>query len=323
MDMQTHLMCNVCGTSDCQIMATLTSDIDQECYQACRCRTCGLVFAYPMPQLSDEELQQLYGDDYTENQRSVSLADTHTTEILRTATHRQMEIVERYIPKGKALNVGAMNEAIAILPERGWDLKVVEVSGYAAETARRLWGLDVTVSRIEDFDAPPSSYDFIKLGHVLEHLFDPRKVIEKLATLLRPGGIILIDTDNASGLKTQVEVTSRRLLGEATAGTLVKKLTGKNLHKRYGRLTPPEHVYSFTEKSLIKLLTTSGYEVLETFKPAWGDPTWFPMANMQEFSRLERGFFLIDQVGTRLGAGEVVVVLAQKSGGFMQTDENP
>lgn len=303
--------CNVCRTTHCHVLAVLKSEIDEQEYEAVKCATCGLIFTFPMPNLSLEKLQALYDDEYTETQRSIA-ANDHTNQMLRAATHRQMDIVEHYVTKGKALNIGAMGEAVTVLKERGWELSVVEVSAYAAETARKLWGLDVIVSRVEDFKNPPNTYDFIKLGHVIEHLTDPRMVIEKLASMLRAGGVILIDTDNSAGLKSQTEFMVRRLLGERLSTQLVKKLTGKNLNKRYGRLTPPEHVYSFTEKSLSRLLQSAGFDILKVYKPAWGDPTWFPMANRQDFSLTERAFFLLDQLGARLGFGDVIVVLARK-----------
>jgi len=222
-----------------------------------------------------------------------------------------MDIVERYVKKGTALNVGAMGSSIKVLEERGWKLHLVEVSAFAAETARRLWGFNVTVSRIEDFDCPPDTFDFIKLGHVIEHLRDPYLVLEKLRGMLRSGGVILIDTDNAYGLKTQIEVGVRKLVGEKVAVNLVKKLMKKNLSKRYGRLTPPEHLYVFSERSLCKLLGSTGYDVVQVFTPAWGDHTWFPLVN-QKFGLIERGFIAVDQIGARFGLGEVLAVLARK-----------
>ena len=127
-----------------------------------RCTACGLVFAFPLPELSLGALQDIYDEHYTEEQRQ-PLADSRGKEALRVATNRQMDIVERYVQKGRALNVGAMGGAIKVLEERGWELCVVEASEYAADTARRLWGLDVTVSRIEDYSCPPDTFDFIKL----------------------------------------------------------------------------------------------------------------------------------------------------------------
>jgi SAM-dependent methyltransferase len=292
-------------------MARLRSEVDGNEYSAVKCLRCGLVFSYPIIAWSIDDLQRVYGKGYTEGQRDIG-TDERTARALRDATNRQMDIVEKYVPTGYALNVGAMSRAIQVVEERGWRLRVVEVSSYAAETARELWGLDVEVSRIEDFECPPNTFDFVKLGHVIEHLVDPKLAMRRLNTLLRPGGVVLIDTDNAHGLRTQLEVTVRRLLGENLSARIVAKLTKRNLRKRYGRLTPPEHLYSFSEKSLTKLLVDTGFDVLRVFKPAWGDPTWFPLADEHQFGVVERLFSKLDQIGAKSGFGDVIAVLARK-----------
>lgn len=309
MQTQSQPICNVCQTNNTRMMALLQSEIDNREYHAVKCNLCGLVFAFPIPELSFDALQDVYGADYTEGQREIS---QEIPQALLNATNRQMDIVEKYTRKGIALNVGAMNGAIKVLEERGWQLRIVEVSRYAAETARKQWGFDVTISKIEEFDCESETFDFIKLGHVIEHLADPKVALQKLATTLKPGGIILIDTDNAYGLKTQIEITVRRLLGENLTASLVKKLTKKNLRKRYGRLTPPEHLYNFSEKGLIKLLEDLNFEILEVFKPAWGDPTWFPLIDQSGFSTTEKVSIKLDQFGARFGFGDVVAVLARK-----------
>lgn len=307
-----RLVCNACEGGDTQAVATLRSEIDGKEYEAVRCRSCGLVFASPIPDLSFEGLQDVYGAGYTEGQRE-SDADPHSLALLREATHRQMEIVERHVSKGVALNVGAMNGGALALVDRGWRLRVVEVSRHAAETARARWGFDVTVSRIEDYECPPGTFDFIKLGHVIEHLADPARAVRRLAAMLRPGGVILVDTDNAGGLRTQIEVTVRKLLGERLSASAVRALTGKNLRKRYGRLIPPVHLYTFTETSLTRLLAGAGFEVLRVGSPAWGDPTWFPLAHLKDFSRVERVFIRIDQLGSKFGRGDLLSVLARRA----------
>ena len=309
--MQTRPMCNICRTSDTRIMALLRSEIDGKEYSAAKCSRCGLVFAFPLPELSLDSLQSVYGEDYTEGQRKLSTSE-QAIGVLRDATNRQMDVVEKYSRKGVALNVGAMSSAVRVLEERGWKLHIVEASCYAAETAHSLWGVDVTVSRIEDFECPPDTFDFIKLGYVIEHLADPRLAIRKLATMLKVDGVILVDTDNARGLKTQIEVTIRRLLGENLSANLVRKLTKKNLTKRYGRLIPPEHLYSFSAKNLTRLLEDAGFDIVEVRKPAWGDPTWFPLTDRTSFGIVERLFIKLDQIGAKFGFGEVIVVLAKK-----------
>jgi SAM-dependent methyltransferase len=303
--------CNVCRTDDVLMKAVLQSDVDGNDYKALVCQRCGLVFAFPLPSTAFADLQAIYGADYTEGQRDISMSAA-ALQALDEATHRQMALVERYIRPGLALNVGAMNPSIRILRDRGWGLHVVEVSDYAARIARDQWGLHVSVSKIEDYDCAPETYDFIKLGHVIEHLSDPRSAIKKLAGMLKPNGIMLIDTDNARGIRMQIEVQTRQLLGERFSVAVVRRLTGKNLSKRYGRLTPPEHLYNFSQKSLTTLLQACDLEIVRVFKPGWGDATWFPLIGQQKASLAEQAFLHLDQLGARLGMGDVIVTIARR-----------
>jgi len=294
------ISCNACQGSECQVRAKLKSEVDGRGYSAIQCENCGLIFAHPLPPSSFELLQDIYDEEYTKGQRVV-IIDPKEDEALQLSVHRQMDIVEKYVKKGCVLNVGTMSKSNIVFQERGWKPDFVEVSEYAAKTARELWGLDVTLSRIEDYSCPPDTYDLIKLGHVIEHLFDPRTVVEKLERMLKPGGILLIETDNAQGTMTQLEIGIRRILGDQRAARIVQRVMKKNLLKRYGRLTPPEHVYLFSATNL-----------LEVFKPAWGDLTWFPLPNRDRFGPVERGFILMDQIGAKFGAGDVIVALARK-----------
>ena len=142
------MRCPVCQGYRIQIAARL-QDSQSEEYRALVCRTCGLLFAHPIPDVSFHSLQAIYGAEYTAEMHV--LEDSRLNSAIRAATDRQMDIVERYVRPGLALNVGAMNGVIKLLEQRGWRLQIVEVSAHAAEIARELWGLNVTVSRIEDY----------------------------------------------------------------------------------------------------------------------------------------------------------------------------
>jgi polysaccharide biosynthesis protein PslH len=311
------VVCTLCGSRDVRILAILRSEVDSKEYRAVRCTRCELLFAHPLPDPSLDSIQELYGGEYTQEQRQPD-RDPTALEVLRAATNRQMEIVERYVERGTALNVGAMSGATKILEERGWKLRHVDVSRHAAETARALWGFDVAVSRIEDFPAESGTFDFVKLGHVIEHLVDPRGAMENVARILKPGGVVLVDTDNAGGLRTWIEITIRRVLGEKAAAAFVRRFTGKDLGARYGRLIPPVHLHLFSESNLRRLLETAGFEVLEVRKPAWGDPTWFPLVGLRRLSLAERAFIKLDQIGAVFGRGDLLSVLARRVTGTMK-----
>jgi SAM-dependent methyltransferase len=305
------LTCLICRSTDVRVVARLQPEHGTETYEAAVCRSCGVVFSSPMPDLTFEVLQGFYGSEYIDDQSAMG-GTTSSLATLRQATGRQMELVERHVARGVALNVGATSEAIKVIAERGWMLRLVEASAYSAEKARRNWGFDVTTARIEDFECPPGSLDFIKLGHVIEHLPDPGSVLRRLATMLRPGGVILVDTDNAQGLRTRIETGVRQVLGEDLSAALVRRLTGKNLRKRYGTLGPPVHLYAFTRASLTTLMKDSGFEILQVMEPALGDPTWFPLTEGMRLSTAERAVMQLSRIGAWFGMGDVVVALARK-----------
>jgi SAM-dependent methyltransferase len=306
------IRCPVCASTTTRVLANLISELDGNEYKAVRCRKCRLLFCFPIPWLDLDNLQNIYGEDYTDSLREAEV-DPLSLDILRTATQRQMEIVEHYVKPGLALNVGAMSGASKALEDRGWTLRVVEVSEHAAQSARARWGLDVTCSRIEDFPTPTTLFDFVKLGHVIEHLADPRIALQSIARITKPGGVVLIDTDNADGLRTLVEGAIRRWVGERRAVQLVHALTGKNLQRLYGRLIPPVHVNIFSECSLKLLLESTGFEVLEVRKPGWGDPTWFPLVSPRRLSLAEQILIKVDQLGALMNRGELISVLARRT----------
>ncbi len=296
--------CNVCRDSRCTEITAFKSDLDGNFYHVIKCKRCGLLFVSPLPDLNPENVKKIYSDEYADKVYPIS-----ETTMVEDALRRQMDIVEPYGRIGDILNVGAMSGECRILTERGWKLHTVDASAYAAERARKRWGFEVTVSRIEDFSPPPESYDFIKLGHVIEHLGDPSATLEHLHPMLRDGGLILIDTDNAAGLETRAEATITGLMRMKPVRRLAEGLAGKKYNLRYGRLTPPVHLYTFTMRSLTSLVKQKGFEVVKTFNAAWGDPTWFPLPSK---SILERAFVQIDRIGVKFGYGNVIAVLARK-----------
>jgi SAM-dependent methyltransferase len=97
----------------------------------------------------------------------------------------------------RALDVGCaagffMVEAAAA----GWDVAGCDVSDFVSAHARDVFHLDVTTAAYLDTAFAPASFDLITMFGVLEHLPAPRRVAEHTYELLRPGGVIAIETWN-------------------------------------------------------------------------------------------------------------------------------
>lgn len=98
---------------------------------------------------------------------------------------------------GALLDLGCSSGAfLETLKGRGWDLYGVEMSENAARSAEARSGAKVFIGDIMDAPFPKESFDAITSFDVLEHVYEPRKVMERVFQLLKPGGIFYIYIPN-------------------------------------------------------------------------------------------------------------------------------
>lgn len=87
----------------------------------------------------------------------------------------------------------------------------VELFEGAASHAREVLS-EVIVGNVEtmQFDWQPASFDALILSEVLEHLIDPWGTLGRLARFVRPGGLVLASSPNASHWRVIRELTLGR-----------------------------------------------------------------------------------------------------------------
>ncbi len=71
------------------------------------------------------------------------------------------------------------------------NLMGIDLSGPSVAAAKAK-GLDVVHGAVEQLLAANETYDIVVLSHVLEHVAEPRHLMETLVPMLRPGGEILV-----------------------------------------------------------------------------------------------------------------------------------
>jgi len=102
-----------------------------------------------------------------------------------------------YVPGGRALDVGCGNGYyLSYLKHHGWEVKGVDFSATAADVARHQFGIDVFAGELQDAPFELESFDFINMSHIIEHVADPLRMLRHTASLLKPGGILYIETPN-------------------------------------------------------------------------------------------------------------------------------
>jgi SAM-dependent methyltransferase len=175
--------CSVCGQNRIQehLRAPDRFHGRKQSYQLIRCPACSLVWLDNPPLPS--EMGQHYGADYDR-----FIGDGGETSPERWRGRR--EILVKYKPSGALLDLGCSSGSfLASLRGQSWELHGVEISPAAAEKARARSGAQVFVGDILEAPFEPESFDVITSFDVLEHLYRPRDVMEKVSTWLKPDGI--------------------------------------------------------------------------------------------------------------------------------------
>jgi SAM-dependent methyltransferase len=144
----------------------------------------------------------------------------------------------RLIPqRGRLLDVGCACGYLLLAAQRlGFVAQGLEPSVWAAEYARREFGLSVWQGLLQDAPFDPASFDVIVLADTIEHLEDPRTAVGVLRRWLAPGGYLLL-------LTPDIGSAVARLLGVHWWGLL------------------DDHYFYFNRGTLRQLLESEGFWV--------------------------------------------------------------
>ena len=181
--------CPLCGADEPRPL------FEKEGFTFVQCGACD--FIYVNPQLREDAVRDFYEDEDHSTLIEQLVASSNDYRKERFGKER-LDIVESFAKRspGRLLDVGCTTgfflEAAA---ERGWDAHGMELNPYAAQVALAK-GLQVRQEMIEEADYEPESFDAVTIFDVVEHVRKPVEMLEKIASLLRPGGVVLLYTPN-------------------------------------------------------------------------------------------------------------------------------
>jgi len=115
----------------------------------------------------------------------------------------RLEAIAQHKQSGALLDLGCSSGAfLELMRGESWKLYGIEMSAEVARTAEAKTGAEVFVGSILDAPFPPASFDVITCFDVLEHLYEPRRVMARVSEWLKPGGIFYVlvpNIDSAEG----------------------------------------------------------------------------------------------------------------------------
>lgn len=166
----------------------------KEQYTLLRCEACSLVWLSKPPKPAEMHLH--YTDAYD---KLISAAGQNSPERWRDRN----AALAPYKQFGALLDLGCSSGAfLQTLGGKSWDLFGVEMSEKSAKQAQAKSGAHVFVGDILNAQFRAESFDVITCFDVFEHLYEPRRVISRIAEWLKPGGIFYVlvpNVDSAEG----------------------------------------------------------------------------------------------------------------------------
>lgn len=175
--------------------------------------------------------------------------DPRSVSRFRQVTQRRLRDLHRLLgslpARPRLLDIGCSSGALlSVATEVGFSVTGVEIASNAVETAR-LAGFEVFCGYLHEANFPHSMFDVITCFELVEHLDDPIGLLTECRRIMKPDGIVTINTPNADSW---------------TARFMRERWDGFSLISMGG------HISFFSPRSLSRLAEQCGFRIerLET-----------------------------------------------------------
>jgi SAM-dependent methyltransferase len=167
--------------------------------------------------------------------------ERHRAQKLRTAMVRLNRAAAWLtVERPRLLDIGcSVGCTVEAADARGWKGVGVDVSEDAVSYCRSR-GLDCQVVGPVELPFADQSFDVVVNWHVIEHVADVKQTLEEWRRVLKPGGVLFLETP------------------DATCGKV------RRLKEKYRKFWAPEHTYTFTPDNLGRFLSLAGFQLLPT-----------------------------------------------------------
>lgn len=203
-----------------------------------KCKQCSFKFIHPSP--SNSELDYIYSSqEYSQWENPDNKNKLHSSRYLNFDYYSK--IIQKFKKKGRILDCGcATGLLLDIMKERGFDCYGAEISDTPFLISEKKHPGKIFKSKIDELSIPDEYFDIITMFDLIEHVENPRSVLEKANSLLSNNGLLFIITPNMSSL-------SAILMGKRHNDCIM------------------EHLSLFNKKNMSRLLNEAGFEVMKTF----------------------------------------------------------
>lgn len=254
-----HVACTLCGRDTASQYCTVGK------FKVVRCANCGLF--YTNPRMPSPLASEIYSESYfASHDPSVIGYDDYSLHAkgLKEVFSEHLNVIERFVcPPACIIDIGcAFGYFLEIALSRGWSVRGVEVSAFAAAKAMEHTGARVHVGALKSAALEASTFDAATMWDMLEHSFDPKEELSETNRVLKPGGYLFLSVPDA--------------------GSLLARLMGPHW---FGFKSAAEHNYFFSRRTLGRLLEESGFEIVMMRRGVWPCSMRFLVTKLEPYNR--------------------------------------
>ena len=265
-----------------------------------RCRKCGLF--YISPRINDYAFRDFVHEDRdTRNETLVAAAEiafpdasVEVNDVRRRTFQQRLQRILVWRRSGSLLDVGCERGFFLEAARRHFEVYGVETNSNTAEQARRV-GADVFNGTLREANYPDAAFDVVTAFHVIEHVDSPRVQLQEMFRILKPGGLLVVETPNIDNMWFRVFRSRWRQF----------------IH---------DHYFFFDPRTMALLLKSVGFTPLEVstigkqanlhFLCARMGRYWRSFLPLAEWVRRRR----INEVYFNVSPGDILIAFARKPG---------
>lgn len=295
--------------------------MDWNNYSIYRCVDCQLEATIPLPTHAAlyEYYQGADGRDMAKSERWFERVDRAVVYYFE----RFAEITSEAAPRRMLDLGGGVGYWSAVAQARGVDVCLMDFADDALQFARERLGVKWTVAgdigRSSDYFSE-AEFDFVLARHTIEHMIDPEAYLAHVAKVIRPGGVLELETPNVLGREQFAHpatvLSNYRVIRRSNPQMGAAKARAIAWNKALSGVNPPKHLWGFTLKSLRLMLERQGFDIREVRTEPAGHPELDPLYYDVHGLRTRRGFgvpyYFWERAATAMlrGRGQNLALLA-------------
>ncbi len=234
--------CCVCGNGDAEQIGTgedFEYRTSPDTFLVQCCNSCGLVYLNPRPCVS--EFERIYPANY--HAFDFSEEDFGIVYKIRSRLEakRLLSWCKGLAEDAKIIDTGCGDgfhlDLLRQYGNKNWTLEGIDIDRRAVKMAEEK-GLKIHTGSIEEIELASNEYDLAIMIQTIEHVAEPSEVLRAVHNILKPGGRLIVVTDNTDSFDFG----------------LFKK-------SHWGGYHFPRHWNLFNRKSLRKIAEKTGFAV--------------------------------------------------------------